>query len=793
MSRRARTISQPQPGSTARCRLSIRGQVQGVGFRPYVYRLARELNLVGYVSNDASGATIEIQGPAAALELFCERLVRELPPLAEIADLQRCELAPSHEQDFTIRHSQKDAAAQAHVTVDVATCDDCLRELFDTHDRRYRYPFINCTNCGPRYTIVKSIPYDRPNTTMSAFPMCAPCRKEYENPLDRRFHAQPIACPACGPKVWLADRAGTPTGSADPIHDAADLLRAGRILAIKGLGGFHLACLAGSDEAVAELRKRKHRDHKPFGLMARDLAQIERVADIADDARKALLSPARPLVLLPQKAQSLVSRLVAPGTNTYGIMLPYTPLHHLLFAEGLDLLVMTSANLSDEPICKDNDEALQRLAGIADAFLLHDRDIERRVDDSVVQARGEKIMMLRRARGYVPRPILLDRSAATEILAVGPELKNTVCLLRGDQAVLSEHIGDLTNTSAYRHFLGTIDHLEALLEMTPTVVAHDLHPMYMSTQYARQLPGVRRIGVQHHFAHVVSCMAEHRLDEPVIGIAADGTGYGDDGAIWGCEIFRAERTGYTRLGHLRYFPLPGGDTAARQTWRPALALLHETFGDEAFDTPLARSLDPAMLDALRQMLAHKAATVPTSSLGRLFDAAACLVGLANENHFEGQAPMALEAAIAMDDSGPDTSYYPHAVEHHGRRFELDYRPMISAMQADIDSRVPVGRIAARFHNTLAELLKAAALIARDLVDLRKVVLSGGCFANRYLTDRLTEKLEQVGFEVYSHQAVPCNDGGVALGQAVHAAGICAEARLKPAPESGRKPASESGL
>jgi hydrogenase maturation protein HypF len=377
----------------------------------------------------------------------------------------------------------------------------------------------------------------------------------------------------------------------------------------------------------------------------------------------------------------------------------------------------------------------------------------------------------------VPRPILLEKPASAEILALGPELKSTVCLLRGNQAVLSEHIGDLTNTPAYRHFLGAIDHLKALLEMTPQVIAHDMHPMYMSTQYARQQPGLQRIAVQHHFAHVVSCMAEHRLDEPVIGIAADGTGYGDDGAIWGCEIFRAERTGYTRLGHLRYFPLPGGDAAAKQACRPALALLYETFGAEAFDMPLARSLDPSLLDALRQMLENKAAIVPTSSLGRLFDAAACLTGVATENHFEGQAPMALEAAIAACDGPPDECYYPHAIEHHGRRFELDYRPMISAMQADIDSRVPVGQIAARFHNTLAELLKAAALIARDLADLRKVVLSGGCFANRYLTDRLTEKLVQVGFEVYSHQAVPCNDGGIALGQAVHAASICSESGL----------------
>ncbi len=767
MKRRTQPNAQTQLDGVARCRLTVRGQVQGVGFRPYVYRLAREMRLTGHVSNNAAGAMIEVQGPRGDLERFCEQLIVQLPPLAEIAEVRREDLAVLDEHEFTIRHSDHAGAAEAHVTVDVATCDDCLREMLDPKDRRHRYPFINCTNCGPRYTIVTGIPYDRPNTTMSVFSMCEPCRREYEDPLDRRFHAQPIACPVCGPKVWLVDAEARPLECDDAIRAAARMLRAGRILAIKGLGGFHLACLATSDEAVGLLRQRKNRDHKPFGMMARDLEQIGQVAEIPEDARRALLSAARPIVLLPQRSPSRVSYLVAPGTNTYGIMLPYTPLHHLLFAEGIDLLIMTSANLSDEPICKDNDEALQRLGSIADAFLLHDRDIQRRVDDSVVQARGERLMVLRRSRGYVPKPVILDRPAAEQILAVGPELKNTICLLRGNQAVLSEHVGDLTNTSAYRHFLGAIEHLQTLLQAEPKVVAHDLHPMYLSTQYAKQMRGVRLIGVQHHFAHVVSCMAEHKLDEPVIGIAADGTGYGDDGAIWGCEVFRAERTGYGRLGHLRYFPLPGGDVAARQACRPALALLHETFGADAFEMPLARGLDESLRNALREMLEHKAGTVLTSSLGRLFDGVACLVGVACENCFEGQAPMALEAAIAADDS-----YYPHAVEHHGRRFELDYRPMISAMQADIDSRVAVGRIAARFHNTLAELLKAAALIVRDMTDLRKVVLSGGCFANRYLTDRLVGRLEQVGFAVYSHQVVPCNDGGVALGQAVHAAAVC---------------------
>jgi hydrogenase maturation protein HypF len=769
MKQSSRVIAEIPARGLRRCRLLVRGQVQGVGFRPYVYRLARDMGLAGHVSNTASGAMIEVQGAPASLDLFCDRLVRQLPPLARISELKREDIPLGEEQKFVIRHSDQAGAAEAHVTVDVATCDDCLREMFDPADRRYRYPFINCTNCGPRYTIVKGIPYDRPNTTMSVFPMCSLCRKEYEDPLDRRFHAQPIACPDCGPRVWLAGCDGRPIERGDAIREAAGMLRAGRILAIKGLGGFHLACLVDSDETVSLLRKRKHRDHKPFAMMARDLAQIEQVAEIPADARQALLSAERPIVLLPRKADSWISRLVAEGTRTYGIMLPYTPLHHLLFAEGLELLVMTSGNLRDEPICKDNDEALERLRGVADAFLLHDRDIRRRVDDSVVQARGDNLMILRRARGYVPTPVLLERPAGSDVLAVGPELKNTVCLLRSNQALLSEHVGDLTNAAAYRHFMGAIDCLKDLLQTTPAVVAHDLHPMYMSTQYARQLSGVRLVGVQHHFAHVVSCMAEHGLDEPVIGIAADGTGYGDDGAIWGCEILRAERTGYVRLGHLRYFPLPGGDAAARQACRPALALLYETVGTGAFETPFARSIDDALRNALREMLEREAGTVPTSSLGRLFDAAACLAGVASENHFEGQAPMALEAAIAADEE-----FYPHAILHHGRRFELDYRPMIGAMKADIDSGAPVGKIAARFHNSVVELLKAGALAARGLTDLRKVVLSGGCFVNRYLTDRLVRGLEQAGFEVYTHHMVPCNDGGVALGQAVHAAAVTAD-------------------
>jgi len=764
--RRVQTTHSPKATAPVRWRLRVSGQVQGVGFRPYVYRLARQMDLAGYVANDPAGATVEIEGPREVLERFCTALLRQLPPLAEVSDVQRLEIEPRNDLEFVIRRSSRSGDTDAQVTVDVGICDACLAELFDPADRRWRYPFINCTDCGPRYTIVKRIPYDRPNTTMAVFEMCQDCRGEYEDPLSRRFHAQPIACGACGPKVWLADASGREVACQDAIAAAANWLREGKILAIKGLGGFHLACLAEEDEPVALLRGRKRRDHKPFAMMAGSLEQIERVAEVSNEARRLLRSPARPIVLLPRKSHAQISELVAPGSDTYGLMLPYTPLHYLLFAEGLGLLVMTSGNLSDEPICKDNHEALERLAGIADAFLLHDRDIERRVDDSVVQVRGEERLMVRRARGYVPKPIRFGPPTRKPILALGADLKNTVCFLRAGQAVLSEHIGDLAHASAYRHFVQAIDHLKDLLEIEPQIVAYDLHPGYLSSQYARHLDGLEKVGVQHHFAHVVSCMAEHDLDEPVIGIACDGTGYGQDGAIWGCEVLRAERGGFSRLGHLRYFPLAGGDAAAKELARPAMGVLYETFGPAAFDLALLKRVPEPLRRAVGQMLERQINVVSTSSLGRFFDAAALLVGLANYNHFEGQGPMALEAAIIEDDE-----HYPHAVLHFGRRFELDYRPSISAMVADLEAGLEAGRVAARFHNTVVELLKVAAVIARDLTDLSKVVLSGGCFVNRYLTERLRRKLESLGFEVYTHREVPCNDGGIALGQAAVAAAL----------------------
>ncbi|HUW84003.1 MAG TPA: carbamoyltransferase HypF [Phycisphaerae bacterium] len=755
-----------------RVRFLARGQVQGVGFRPYVYRLARNLKLDGHVSNDQDGAIIEVQGPQATVELFARRLLAELPPLAEVTELTRQWVALDSTAGFRIRPSRHDGHARARVTVDVTVCRKCLAEMRDRSDRRHRYPFINCTDCGPRYSIVQRIPYDRPNTTMEAFQMCPQCRSEYDDPMTRRFHAQPIACPACGPKVWLADAHGRPIKASDPIEQAVERLLGGQILAIKGLGGFHLACRADQDAPVADLRRRKRRDHKPFALMVRDLAAAEQLAHLGEHARKMMAGVERPIVLAPKRDGAPVSKRVAPGSDCFGLMLPYTPLHCLLFDADMPPLVMTSGNITDEPLAKDNDEAVTRLGPLCDAFLLHDRGIERRVDDSVVQVDGDRVGMMRRSRGYVPAPIGLGSAAPEEILAVGAELRNAICLVRGEQAVLSEHIGDLTDATVYRQFTRTIDHLTGLVEAAPSVVAHDLHPLYLSTRYARQQGWLRRIGVQHHFAHAVSCMVEHDLDRPVIAIVCDGTGYGTDGASWGCEILRAERGTFERVGHLQYFPLPGGDAASRELHRSVLGLLWHTFGPECAELALAATVcaDPLLREGLLAMLRSQTNCPRSSSLGRLFDAVACMLGVAGTNEFEGQAPMALEAIAA----GGYDDYYPHSIEHQGRSFELDVRPMISAIVAETQMHREPEVVSARFHNTVVELLKAGALIARDITELDEVVLSGGCFANRYVTRRLCERLGQVGMRVWTHRRVPCGDGGIALGQAAVAAAVLQE-------------------
>ena len=753
-------------------RAEIAGRVQGVGFRPAVYRLAVELGLAGRVGNNAAGAFVEVQGPADRVEAFWARLRRELPPLAEIAELRITERAPRRRAAFVIDASDHAGSGTAEIAPDVATCPDCLAELHDPADRRYRYPFINCTNCGPRYSIVTAVPYDRAQTTMAGFVMCPACRREYEDPADRRFHAQPNACAACGPRLWAAETDGSERPG-DACDHAAETLRRGGIVAVKGLGGFHLAVAADDEAAVRRLRQRKGREAKPLAVMAPDLPAAERLVVLDEASRRALTGPARPIVLAPARPESPVAASVAPATAGLGVMLPYTPLHHLLLRAVGRAVVMTSGNPTAEPLCIDNAEALARLGGVADLFLLHDRPIARGVDDSVARAlcdgRRTVVVPIRRARGYVPEPIRLPgRPARRAVLAVGGGLKSTVCLLDGDRAVVSEHLGELHNPAAYRNFLAAIDRLGELLEVTPELIAHDLHPQYPATAYARSL-GLDTCATQHHHAHVVGCLAENGQGGRAVGIAADGTGLGPDGTIWGGEVLLFDQARFTRFAHLDTYPLPGGDAAAEQTWRPAGGLLEETFGD---DWP-ARAADayadvPAeAVDLLARRLAGGAGP-RTSSTGRLFDAAAFLLGIARANPFEAAAAMAIEAAAeAAAPAGP----LPYElIRPDEGPLRLDWRPMVTALLAGRGAEpAERNRLARAFHETLAAMFAEAAIEAAATERLRRVVLSGGCFANAVLTASLAERLARAGLEVILHRRMPTGDGGLSLGQAVIAA------------------------
>ncbi len=771
---------------TFRRRLIVSGQVQGVGFRPFAYRLARRLGLTGFVINNTAGVRIDIQGPRQALDAYQRSLGSELPPLAAIDSIEAIEVEVMRgEKYFDILPSQGGQLIDAQITVDTAVCDQCLGEMNSPDDPRRDYPFINCTNCGPRYTIVSDIPYDRPNTTMADFGMCPMCAAQYADPSDRRFHAEPIACPDCGPHVWLVDSTGRQLPCDDPIASAAKMLVEGRIVAIKGLGGFHLACRADSDESVLRLRQRKHRDAKPFALMAASRKVASELCELNEPAEALLGGVTRPIVLAPRRpGADKISEHASDGLATLGIMLPYTPLHHLLFARGApEVLVMTSGNFSNQPIIKDNDAAIEQLAPIADAICLHNRRIERAVDDSVVQITADgNLQILRRARGYVPRPVRLTSAGSDSpaILAVGGELKNSVCLMHRARAVLSEHIGDLTDGRAYRHFINTIDHLERLLAISPEMIVADLHPTYMSSQYARRrhngdLPGrpaLPTIEVQHHHAHIAACLAENDHPGPVIGLACDGAGFGPDGATWGCEILQADFTEFSRLGHLRYIPLIGGDAAGIETIRPAIAALYDAFGGEFREhLALARSpLDIGKVDAAAEMLEVNINCPPTSSLGRWFDAVAYLTGAAGENRYEGQAPMRLESLAA---DGIEESY-SFDIRSTGP-FVIDLGQTVIDLCGDLRVGVKTPVISAKFHNTVVKFLLAAAVRARLETELNIVALSGGCFANRYMTGRLVAALRAGGFEVLTHRRIPCNDGGISLGQAVIAEALARRA------------------
>jgi hydrogenase maturation protein HypF len=845
-----------------RLRVEIHGAVQGVGFRPFVYRLAAELGLHGWVINDTEGVFIEVEGAEAALACFLDRLPAETPPRAIVQSLSSTWLPPVGYAQFEIRHSDSAGAKTVLILPDVATCPDCLGELLDPGDRRYRYPFTNCTNCGPRFSIIEALPYDRPSTTMRHFTLCPECQAEYDSPLDRRFHAQPNACHVCGPRIASFGRkmnverpkSDAQTSSVrrpssfvinaqdnEALVRAADLIRTGKILAVKGLGGFHLMVDARDGAAVNRLRERKHRHEKPFAVMAPDLAQANLLCDVSTEAAALLASAEAPIVLLEKRAgarsrepgvrsqesgirsqesenrrqetagdkssvsdppssfvfrlSSLVADEVAPDNPYLGVMLPYTPLHHLLLAELGFSVVATSGNLTDEPICTDEQDAFQRLGHIADAFLVHDRPIARHVDDSVAWIMRGVPRLLRRARGYAPLPVLL-RDEAPTILAVGAHLKNTVALSIGRQVFISQHIGDLETPEAMAAFERVIADFLQMYEAAPAIIAHDLHPEYLSTKWAveqgnrRQASGVRDqasgvsgswflspapcplIPVQHHHAHLAACLAENGTDGPALGVTWDGTGYGPDGTIWGGEFLLGDASGFTRVAHLRPFRLLGGDAAVYEPRRVALALLVELYGDAALemaDLAPVRSFSVSERHLLSRMLARGVNAPVTTSAGRLFDGVAALIGLHQEVSFEGQAAMALEFGA----DGREGGAYPFGLtKDGGRRTEeqvapsvLDWQPMVEAILADLRAGVERGIIAARFHNALVD---AIITVARNVGEPR-VALTGGCFQNRLLTERAADRLERAGFEVILHRLVPPNDGGISLGQVAVAA------------------------
>jgi hydrogenase maturation protein HypF len=800
-----------EAGLSTRLKIIVRGAVQGVGFRPFIYRLATGLGLKGWVNNSAQGVFLEVEGLRADLETFLLRLEVEKPPRSSIQSLEASWLDPVGYAGFEIRESEAGGAKTALVLPDIATCPDCLGEILDPHNRRYGYPFTNCTNCGPRFSIIESLPYDRANTSMKAFTMCPQCQAEYHDPRDRRFHAQPNACPVCGPQLELWDRQGRAllgrrslARSCEAISATVDALRQGQIVAVKGLGGFHLMVAAHNDEAVRRLRELKHREEKPFALMFPSLPAIKAACEVSPLEERLLRSPEAPIVLLRRihasritHHASTLSSSLAPGNPNLGVLLPYTPLHHLLLSALGFPVVATSGNLSDEPICTDEHEARERLGGIADLFLVHNRPIVRHLDDSIVRVMMGREMILRRARGYAPLPIQLRSSIGNwpsamgdAVLAVGAHLKNTITLSVGSQAFISQHIGDLETAQAGEAFRRVIADFQDLYESRPAIIAADAHPDYLSTRFARDLVSrsSRRkeaptsaprpstlapqlLPVQHHIAHVLSCMAENELEPPLLGVSWDGTGYGLDGTVWGGEFFLVTETACERVAHLRQFRLPGGDRAVKEPRRTALGLLYEMFGEAAFtmaDVAPMRAFSPAELGLLRTMLARGLNSPLTSSAGRLFDAVASLAGLRHEVRFEGQAAMELEFALEGTATAEayDLPIRPgqSPITNHQSPLLLDWSPLVTALLADLHRSLPPAQISARFHNALAEAIVAVA----KHVGQPRVVLSGGCFQNRYLTERSVRRLQEEGFRPYWHQRVPPNDGGISLGQVVAA-------------------------
>ncbi len=760
-------------------RIHITGVVQGVGFRPFVYNLAVSHSIRGFCLNDSEGVVIEAYGDR--LERFVEDLKNGAPPLSRITGLRTepCEQAEGL-KGFSIRESVSFAGAFGLISPDFAVCTNCLAELFDPKDRRHLYPFINCTNCGPRYSIIKDMPYDRPNTTMAGFKMCPECDAEYHDPSDRRFHAQPNACEVCGPKAWLVDVTGrTVSGfNSEAVEAAVSLLKEGRIIAIKGIGGFHLSCDAQNDEAVARLRAAKRsslakasQSNKPFAVMSVDVSAVEGFAEVSQAERGLLEERTRPIVLLGKKHPESLSCHVAPGNSDYGVMLPYTPIHHMLLGgSGFKALVMTSGNKADEPIVTSNKEAVDKLSGMADFFLLHDRDIYMRVDDSIARVNGKTVSISRRARGFVPSAIDLGEDTA-DILATGPELKNTFCLTKGRFAIMSTHIGDMENAGALEFYKESLRNLRASFKSNPSIIARDMHPGYATSAFASEyaitegIPAGRIIEVQHHHAHIAGVMAEHGLRKKILGVAFDGTGYGTDGTVWGGEFFVCDRSAFKRVAHLGQTGLPGGEMAVKEPWRMALSYLRQTYGEKSIEVikkyfPRFATPEGAVI---MKMLEEGINTPLTSSVGRLFDAVASLAGIRDRITYEAEAAINLEAA-AREDSFERADPYPFDIDNNDTK-SIDLAPMIRSIVADVsDGKTPSG-IAARFHQTLASVITKTLIPMREATGISEAALSGGAFQNRLLLSLSMDSLAREGFKVYINEQVPSNDGGVALGQA----------------------------
>jgi hydrogenase maturation protein HypF len=743
-------------------RIELNGVVQGVGFRPFIFGLAELYRLKGEVANTSDGVIVHIEGPGEKISLFLKALSSSHPPLAHITDICVYHDNLKGFNTFSIAQSKSSEKNSTLISPDMAICEDCLRELFDPHDRRFEYPFINCTNCGPRYSIIQDIPYDRPKTSMKQFKMCDQCQAEYDNPKNRRFHAQPNACSVCGPQILLCNNAGDTIDTSHVVEKVAKLILGGDIVAIKGLGGYHLAADARNNEAVAKLRKRKHREEKPFALMAEDIKGIKKFAYVDSEDEKLLKSAKRPIVILRKKTPNNIAKEVCPRNRFFGVMLAYTPLHYLLLRKVGVPLVMTSGNISEEPIAIDNDEAIARLSSIADYFLIHNRDIYIRSDDSIVRNMAGETRLFRRSRGYVPMPLFINKQTV-QVLACGAELKNTVCLTKNNKAFLSQHIGDLENLPTYDFFKMTIEHMKKILDIEPDVIACDFHPDYFSTRYALEQKDLPVIQVQHHHAHIAACIAENKKKGPVIGLSFDGTGYGGDSTIWGGEVIVADEKSFHRAAHLDCVPMPGGTASIKEPWRMAVSYLYHTYGEKFWDLdiPFVRSINKNKLEIMIKMIQKNINSPQTSSLGRLFDGIAALIGVRNRTAFEGQAAIELEM-IANWPVRQGYEYCWTSRDYH----VLSLEPIINSVVSDMEKGVSPAEISGKFHYTLIRMFSKICCFIRKETNINTAALSGGSFQNNLLLAGLIENLNEYGFEVLSHRLVPPNDGNISLGQAI---------------------------